>query len=114
MKNAWVWSVLAFLIGTFLPEFADVPSQITQGLLTSVGYMGLVTLLTEIIKPFAFKVWDFKHLSIVLSLLIALLLGYGSWLLNYGIFDSMAWFEVLVQALIAWISANKWYDWTLK
>ena len=120
MKNLnlnWLWVILVPLIAVVAPQFADIPEAISEGLLTPLGYIGLITLVTQTFKPLVFKIDFFagwKYTSILVSLVVALILGLGAWFFQYGIFAGMVLIEVLGHAVIAWGAANKWYDWTLK
>ena len=118
MKNLnWLWVIIVPLIAVIAPNYADLPEAVSNGLLTPVGYIGLITLVTQVFKPLVFKIdffYNWKHTSVFLSLVVALVLGVGAWFFQYGIFAGMVLIEVLGHAVIAWGAANKWYDWTLK
>lgn len=118
MKNNWIIAVLVPILSFVLPAFAHVPSEIGQGLLTVSGYVGLITLLTALIKPYLKDVWgwfkDFKYNGEGLSLLLAFALGFGAYFASYGIFEGSTWYWTAGMAFLGWLASNGWYDKILK
>lgn len=109
----WLTAILAPLIGLVLPEIANL-EVITTGLLTGGGYIGLIVLLSEGIKRIlTSRGVTFDHMGVKISLLSALLLGFGGWFFQYGIFEHLLWWHTLGVAIISWGASNRWYDITL-
>ena len=114
MKNmSWIWAILMPIIGFLIPALAD-PDIVLEGLTTAAGYVGLITIITEGLKPLLKKWQDFKYFAEGLSLVVAIVLGYGGFLFEYGIFMYATWYYTLGLVLIGWAVSNRWYDLSFK
>ncbi len=116
--SSWIIAALVPILAVFLPEVAHLPDAIGVGLLTVAGYVGLIAIVTDAVKPFVKKVWKGYSSSgfggEILSLVVAQLLAFGAYLFEYGIFEYATWYWTMGMAIIAWITAMGWYDKFLK
>ena len=118
MKNSWIWVILLPAITLLIPEFIQIKDAVLLGLTSVAGYVGVITIVTQGLKPLIQRYWkawyEHKYFGETLSLVAAAGLGFGGYLFSYGIFEYATWYYTLGIVLLGWMTSNRWYDVTLK
>jgi NO-binding membrane sensor protein with MHYT domain len=113
MKNLhWLIAILLPIIGLAIPEFSD-PDQFTLVFANLAGLAGGIAIVVEGLKSLLkYNENSWKHLPVLLSFLVGIILSFLGWWLEFGMFigQQIVWWQVIATGIVAAGLSNRWYD----